>query len=270
MELINNKYLLIEKIGSGKFGSIYKGFNKRTKEYVAIKIEPIEKELKLLKNETLIYQYLINCPGIPNIKWFGKDDKNYYMVITLLGNSLQNFIEKNTNFSLLSTLELGIKLINLVKIIHEKGLIHRDIKPDNFLFSLNSNNELFLIDFGLCKSYLKDNKHIKMKKLNNIIGSINYCSLSSLEYNELSRRDDMESLCYILLYFYSGSLPWKKEIDLSNIIKLKQNIINDKSYPNILINLLKYVRNLKFEDKPDYILIIYNFKIEIEYLNKIN
>ena len=89
MEIINKKYKIINKIGEGSFGLIYKGQNIRTNEYVAIKIEPIENELKLLKNESQIYQYLNNNEGIPNVKWFGKDNINYYMVINLLGHSLQ-------------------------------------------------------------------------------------------------------------------------------------------------------------------------------------
>ena len=81
MELINKKYKLIEKIGNGTFGTIYKGQNIRTNEYVAIKMEAIESQLKLLKNESIVYQYLNGCEGIPNVKWFGKDRSHYYMVL---------------------------------------------------------------------------------------------------------------------------------------------------------------------------------------------
>ena len=110
MELINKKYILLNKIGSGCFGSIYKGQNIRTKEYVAIKIEAIKDDLKLLKNESNIYQYLTGCEGIPNVKWFGKDKENYYMVINLLGNSLQDYMNKMKKFSLALTLKIGIKI----------------------------------------------------------------------------------------------------------------------------------------------------------------
>jgi len=268
MELINNKYILLDKIGSGSFGSIYKGINNRTKEYVAIKIEPLEDDLKLLKNESKIYQYLNNCSGIPQVKWFGKDEKNYYMVINLLGHSLQNLIDKNKKFSLSLTLKIGLKLIKLIKLIHDKGLVHRDIKPDNFLFSLNQYNELYLIDFGFCKSYLEDNQHIKIKKLHNMIGSNNYASLSSHEHNELSRRDDIESICYMLLYFYCGTLPWKNISEVKIIVELKKNILNDKRYPIVLVDLLRYVRSMEFEEKPNYYLIMDNFKREIECLSK--
>ena len=143
MELINNKYKLLEKIGEGSFGSIYKGENIRTNEYVAIKIESIQNNYKLLKNESKIYQYLVNTIGIPNVKWFGKDENNYYMVLNLLGESLQSVKDKKECFSLKLVLQVGFQIISILKTIHDKGLVHRDIKPDNFLVGnkISSENE---------------------------------------------------------------------------------------------------------------------------------
>ena len=115
MSLIGNKYKLLEKIGEGAFGLIYKGENIRTKELVAVKIEPIVHDLKLLKNESIIYQYLINNEGIPNVKWFGKDKTNYYMVINLLGESLQSLKERKQSFSLKLVLQIGIQILFLLK-----------------------------------------------------------------------------------------------------------------------------------------------------------
>lgn len=271
MELINNKYILINKIGCGCFGSIYKGQNVRTKEYVAIKVESIKDELKLLKNESKIYNYLNGCDCIPFVKWYGKDDKNYYMVINLLGNSLQNLMDSKKKFSLSLVLKIGIKIINILKIIHEKGFIHRDIKPDNFLFGVNQIDKLYLIDFGLCKSYLDKNRlHNKLKKTFSLIGSKNYASINAHEYNELSRRDDLESLCYMLLYFYNGNLPWRNIVDENLIITSKKNFLNENSInnSNCILDFLKYIRAMEYEEKPNYYLIIDNFKREIEILSK--
>lgn len=269
MSLINNKYLLIDKIGSGCFGSIYKGQNTKTKEFVAIKIESIKNDLKLLKNESIIYQYLNGCDGVPSVKWFGKDDKNYYMVINLLGYSLQDYMNKMKKFSLVLTLKIGIKLITILKTIHEKGLVHRDIKPDNFLFGLNTISNIYLIDFGFSKSYLENNQHVKIKKVHNFIGSKNYASIHSHNNIELSRRDDLESLSYMLFYFYSGYLPWNNIENNNEILDLKVNIIkNEYLYPVILIDLLKYIRHLDYQENPNYYLIIDKFKREIELLSK--
>ena len=263
--LINKKYKLLDKIGSGSFGSIYRGQNIRSKEYVAIKVEPIVNELKLLKNESNVYQHLINSEGIPIIKWYGKDNRNYYMVINLLGKSLQTLMDNFSNMSLLLTLKLGIKILNIIKTIHDKGLLHRDIKP-----GINSINNIYLIDYGFCKSYLdKNREHIITKKINNLIGSYNYASIMSHKRTELSRRDDLESFCYMLMYFWSGYLPWNDISDEKEIIILKYSIINQTkySYPLVIINLLKYIRSMEFEEKPNYHLIIDNFKREIELLS---
>jgi casein kinase I family protein HRR25 len=268
MYIINNKYKLIEKIGSGAFGSIYKGQNMRTNEYVAIKIEPIEHELKLLKNESIIYQYLKGCSNIPSVKWFGKYYNSYCMVINLLGPSLQDLIKLHTKLSLKLTLKIGIKILTIIKNIHERGLVHRDIKPDNFLFRLNDLNIIYLIDFGFCKRFIENNeKHIKIKQTNGKIGSKNYMSINSHNCIELSRRDDLESIGYMLLYLYAGSLPWNNELDDTKILLMKQNIINEDSISNVITNYIKKVKNLEFEENPNYNLIIDEFKREIDLIS---
>ena len=269
MDIINNKYKFIEKIGEGSFGSIYKGQNIRTLEYVAIKVESILNETKLLKNESIIYQYLNNISYIPSIKWFGKDEFNYYMVINLLGNSLQFIKNKKTNFSLYLTLQIGIQIINLLKNIHEKGLVHRDIKPDNFLLGLNKESKnIYIIDFGFCKPYVKDNKHIVENKTRNLIGSKTYASINSHKLKELSRRDDLESLGYMLIYFYLGTLSWQNVSDLEQIERLKLCVIEDDKLPKVLLDYLICIRCLEFDETPNYFLIINKFKREIELLMK--
>jgi len=265
MSLIGNKYKLLEKIGEGSFGSIYKGTNIRTNEFVAIKIEPIIHDLKLLKNESIIYQYLINNEGFPNVKWFGKDAHNYYMVINLLGESLQTLKERTKTFSLKLVLQIGIQIIYLLKRIHDKGLVHRDIKPDNFLLGLNSKNkQIYLIDFGFCKSFLNNDKHIEIKKTNNLIGTNNFASINAHEFNELSRRDDLESLGYMLIYFYIGNLIWKDYSDNEMIKIMKNHIINDENIPKILIQYFKIIKCLEFKETPNYDFIINIFKNELK------
>jgi serine/threonine protein kinase len=271
MEIINKKYFKLNKLGSGSFGSIFRGQNIRTKEYVAIKVEPIHNNpFNLLKNESKIYQYLNGCDNIPKIKWFGKDDENYYMIIELLGKSLQDLMNIHKKFSLLLILKIGIKIITIIKNIHEKELIHRDIKPDNFLFGIENKQTLYLIDFGFCKSYMNDGKHIQQQKTKDIIGSRNYASINSHNKNHLSRRDDLESLGYMLLYFFKGELPWNNVTDDDEIILLKKNIVYDENVPNIIIDFITYVRSLQYEEKPSYYLMIDNFKKEIETLSKNN
>ncbi len=275
-KIINNKYKILERIGEGAFGSIYRGQNIRTLELVAIKIEAICNETKLLKNESTVYQYLNNIDGIPSVKWFGKDETNYYMVLPLLGESLQTIKNKRDCFSLKLVLQIGIHIVELLKTIHEKGLVHRDVKPDNFLLGLHSDSKrIFMIDFGFCKSYLFDGKHVPLKRTHSLIGSRTYASINAHNCIELSRRDDLESLGYMLVYFYVGFLPWQFNTsnnytntdDYTNttetIVQIKQSITDDIKLPKILTNYIKYARSLGFSEKPNYTLIIEGFKREI-------
>jgi serine/threonine protein kinase len=260
MTYINNKYKLISKLGSGAFGSIYKGENIRTKEHVAIKIEPLDANLKLLKNESTIYNYLkkFNFNGIPHLKWYGLDTINYYMVISLLGDSINSYIEKNGKMDLAVVLTIGLKLLDIIKFIHDKGLIHRDIKPDNFLFGLHTNGSIntekvYLIDFGFCKSYkTPDGEHNDNKPLSKIIGTLNYISLNVHNLHQPSRRDDVESTIYVILYMLLGSLEWENEKNEENIIKMKENISNNQDIPHVVKQYLVYVRSLKYVEEPIY------------------
>lgn len=268
MNLINNKYKIIEQIGSGSFGSIFKGENVRTKEKVAIKVEPIKNETKMLKNESTIYQYLGSKPGFPVVKWFGKDKNNYYMVINLLGKSLEQLKLERGGFSLKLTLQMGIQILCLLKTLHDKGLVHRDIKPENFLLGLaNLEKQIYIIDFGFCKSYLNNGHHIKFGKISSLIGSYTYASINSHKLYELSRRDDMESLGYMLLYFFTGELAWRDSTTSftnNEIISLKEDVQINNKYPEVLLNYMKYVRSLEFDETPNYAIIIDSFKREIE------
>ena len=262
---INNKYKLIERIGSGNFGSIYKGQNMRTAENVAIKIELISSGVGLLKNESVIYQYLKGCVGVPSVKWFGRDGVNYYMVINLLGESLQSVKNRNRSLPLSIVLKIGIQMITLLETIHNKGLVHRDIKPENFLLGPNNDmDRIHIIDFGFCRSYLLNggNEHIPHKKTHGIIGSLTYASLNAHALTELSRRDDMESLGYVLTNLYLGALPWQ-DTPASKIDDAKRLIATLYDVPPVFKRYLQYVRCLKFEEAPNYAQLIKSFTSEI-------
>ena len=222
--MIANKYDLVEKIGSGAFGSIYKGRNVRTNEQVAIKVEPLKHETNLLKNEARIYQYLKGCMGIPQVKWFGVDDANNYMVINLLGESLQSHIDTYGPFSLLDATSIGAQMVERIEYVHGCGLIHRDIKPDNFLFGLNDQREkLYLIDFGFCKKC--NSAREPPKRMTSILGTPNYVSISVHDLNEPNKHDDIESVLYTMLYLYYGKLPWDTpKITNDEIKTLKQDL----------------------------------------------
>lgn len=255
--MISNKYNLIEKISEGSFGSVFKAENIRTKENVAIKFEIKMDNIKSLKNEAKIYQYLGKINGFPQLKMFGTTDKVNYLVIDLLGKSLSNTILHFNKLSLKTTLIIGVQMINRIKVLHENQLLHRDIKPSNFLFGLEKDiNKLYLVDFGFSKRYIYNGTHIQEKKLTKIVGSLNFVSLNIHNYIEPSRRDDLESCIYIMLTMLLGKLVWFDKSNLNDIYKLKEQIIQLEEVPSFIKILLNYVRKMKFDETPDYNYII--------------
>jgi serine/threonine protein kinase len=266
--MIANKYKLIEKINEGSFGTIFKAENIRTKEQVAIKFEDKSEQTTSLKNEARIYQYLGRLDGFPQLKTFGTTDKVNYLVMDLLGNSLDNIIVNYKELPLKIVLVLGIQIIKRIKSLHDKCLLHRDIKPSNFVFGTKNNtNKLFLIDLGFSKRYDYDGKHIEEKNINNIIGSLNFISLNVHNYREPSRRDDLESCVYVILTLLFGNLEWVNETNVQKMILLKQNIIKKDKVPTFIKNMLHYVRTMGFDAIPDYDYLI-NLMFQ-EYDNKI-
>jgi serine/threonine protein kinase len=238
MDIIGNKYKIGDILGSGGYGTLFRARNIRTNEEVAVKVEPINNNTKLLKNETKIYQYLNSfCQkGIPKVLWYGSDKVNYYMVMELLGSSLK---EVNSSIQL-----IGIQIINRLEFIHSKQLIHRDVKPDNFLFGISKNEDiLYIIDFGFCKTYINNDIHIHNKKRDHIIGTPNFISIRVSEGEEPSRRDDLESVLYILYYLWNGHIS----------VNDKQLFLNkENNIPSYMIQFFDYCRNLSFEENPDY------------------
>ncbi len=173
--------------------------------------------------------------GIPKVICYGNNKKYNILVLQLLGKSLeQMFILCGKKLSLKTTCIIGTQMLERIKFIHENYHIHRDIKPDNFVMGVNEDeNKVFLIDFGLSKKYKSQSKgtHIPFKSNKNMTGTARYCSISTHRGFEQSRRDDLESIGYVLLYFLRGSLPWqglkfKKEDDqYAKICEKKQTVI---------------------------------------------
>lgn len=252
--IIDNKYKIIKKLKSGTFGSVFKCENIRTGDFVAIKFEDKNNEMKTIKNEAKIYQYLGNIDGFPHLKWFGTNEHFNYLAINLLGSSLSEMITYYKAFSLKTVLLIGIQLIRRIQTLHDKSILHRDIKPDNFLFGLGTDtNKLYLIDFGFAKRYEYNGKHIEEKNINNIIGSQNFVSLNVHNGIEPSRRDDIESCIYIILNMLLGNLEWfDTNIDKYKIPLLKKQILLLNEVPSFIKIMLCYVRAIKFNETPDY------------------
>jgi serine/threonine protein kinase len=268
--VINNKYVLGKQLGVGSFGEIYIGIDASVPadspdKLVAIKLELKNKEVQLLTSEASIYRYLYReNKGVPKIYWSGVQDDYNVMVIEMLGPNLENLLGLcGHHFTLKTVLGLAQEIIKKIHYVHARGIIHRDIKPENFLIGLNSNN-VHIIDFGLCKFFKrKDNTHIPLITNKKLVGTIRYTSLNAHLGYELSRRDDMESIGYMLIYFIRGKLPWQglcqkdmtRDAKYQMIYECKKNTTNEQlcqGLPKEFKTYMDYVKSLDFVEKPNY------------------
>ncbi|CAN0901263.1 Casein kinase 1-like protein 1 [Linum grandiflorum] len=262
---VGNKFRLGRKIGSGSFGEIYLGTNIQTNEEVAIKLENVKTKHPQLLYESKLYRILQGGTGIPNVRWFGVEGDYNVLVMDLLGPSLEdlfNFCSRK--LSLKSVLMLADQMINRVEFFHSKSFLHRDIKPDNFLMGLGRRaNQVYIIDFGLAKKYRDSSthQHIPYRENKNLTGTARYASMNTHLGIEQSRRDDLESLGYVLMYFLRGSLPWqglkagtkKQKYDKISEKKVSTSIeALCRGYPSEFASYFHYCRSLRFDDKPDY------------------
>ena len=265
-------------------GDIYLGINIISGEEVAIKLESVKAKHPQLEYESKVYKTLAGGVGVPFVRWFGTECDYNAMVIDLLGPSLEDLFNFcNRKFSLKTVLLLADQLvrnksthhprflilivapqISRIEYIHSRNFIHRDIKPDNFLMGIGKRgNQVNVIDFGLAKKYRdpKTHLHIPYRENKNLTGTARYTSINTHLGVEQARRDDLESLAYVLMYFLRGSLPWQglkaatKKQKYDRIMEKKMTTPSDllcRGFPNEFAIFLNYTRALRFDDKPDY------------------
>ncbi|CAG9329113.1 unnamed protein product [Blepharisma stoltei] len=285
--ILCDKYSLGKKIGEGSFGEIYFGIDIETKREVAVKVEPPSINVPQLIAEAKIIRSLDKGIGIPKVIWYGTRETTNYMVMEMLGQSLEDkFKLCNRKFSIKTTVMIADQIITRIEYVHTNSIIHRDIKPDNFMTGINKRaNLIYIIDFGLSKKYRdpKTKQHIPYKENRSLTGTARYASVNAHMGIELSRRDDLESIGYLFVYFTKGELPWQriqcdgKKEKYKKIMESKYSTpveVLCRGLPIEFVEYLLYCKSLRFDEKPDYdylrgllrkVALDQNFTLDLEF-----
>lgn len=284
--IVAGKYQLLKKIGEGSFGKIFWGETPHDPPFVrSIPLEGVKcaaecgtlggdggacnaapraikimssSHIEVFKNEVAMYEKLREIKGIPTLYESGIEGKFNYIVMDLLEQSLEE-VHKNygDQMSLKVVLHLAQQMLTIVEQIHAYGIVHRDLKPANFLLKTNAQqvSELYLIDFGLAKCFLDEKgRHCAIKTNEHIVGTTRYMSVNTHHGLTASRRDDLESLGYIMLFLYHGELSWQKQtavVELKQKLDFHNNVGANNNVGEFILFVL-YCRNLGFADKPNY------------------
>lgn len=275
------KYYPNNIIGNGGNMVVYFGISTFNKEPVAVKIKNTKKKSSSIDNESYILSLLKNVKYIPSLLFYQKNEKKDIIIETLCGPNINSIIKIDKNLFDPETVSfLGMQLFSILKNIHECGIIHNDIKPSNICFgrfenfNLVDTDSFYLIDFGYSRFYDEylNNKNIKKNKNTTFInnkknkenffeGTPKFMSIDKSEGNKPTRKSDCEELMYTLFYLIKKSLPWDDDEENNhiknciNMCKIKKNIIRENLFPDIpkeFIYIYKMIRNLEYDEQPDY------------------
>jgi len=259
--------MLGPKLGQGAFGEVFAGRDSINRHPVAIKLARLEKSNNL-KKEVKIY-HLLDSPdnpkiGIPRLRCHGTDGDYYFLIMDQLGPSLNDILEKSgKSIPMAALMPIAMQALTLLEYIHSKNLIHQDLKPNNMLLGKGANRyRLYLIDFGLTRSYIDDQgEHIPYRCDKSLTGTARYVSINTHLGIQPARRDDLESLGYVLIYLAKKKLPWQgikapDKYERQRMIGEKKRSIKlghlCRDLPVEFVRYLDYCQNLGFTDQPDY------------------
>lgn len=260
---IEATYKIDSKISEGSFGVVYLAHDLKKNVKVAIKVEKRNALIKdNLFHESQIMKRIQGLNGVPTFFLYGKKFMYIFLVLELLGSDLYHFFKKYRKFSLKTVCIIAFQMLNILDDIHNKGIVHRDLKPENIVIGLNEKkSNIYLIDYGISKEFKENGKHIAYREGKPFIGTVRFASIAAHKGVEISRKDDLESLGYLLIYFMKGKLPWQNKTKMTEaerrkmVSDLKQNIKDEDlcvTLPIAFSVYIKYVKNLSFKETPNY------------------
>mmetsp|Transcript_12884 Transcript_12884/g.32490 ORF Transcript_12884/g.32490 Transcript_12884/m.32490 type:complete len:316 (-) Transcript_12884:335-1282(-) len=266
--LVAGRFQLEQRIGSGSFGDVYSGLDIQSGEKVAIKIEPSAAKNPQLMYEARVYKSLDGRPGFAKVRHCGMEARRNVLVVDLLGTSLNEVFRLcGRRFSPKTVFMLADQILERLEFLHSQGFVHRDLKPENLLLGRGESEGLVhLIDFGLAKRFRDPTslQHIEYREGKIVKGTLRYASLSACRGAELSRRDDLEAVGYLLVYFLQGDLPWlklpkafSKRVQFEKLAQLKastpvQDLCAELECQHEMVEYFNYCKGLAFKECPDY------------------
>ena len=213
---------------------------------------------------------LLSGDGFPQLHHSGivVEQDFIFMIQELLGPTLEDLFNFcGRKFSLKTCLMLFGQILSRLEFMHKKGLIHRDIKPDNIMMGMGEVSDVVhMIDFGLTRTVFnkRNGKHIEFRTGKNLVGTARFVSINAHLGYELSRRDDLLTLGYVMVYFTLGKLPWqhvdtrRRSARFEDLGRMKQACPPAELCKNCPLQYRKYFEycnKLEFDEEPDYAML---------------
>lgn len=191
-----------------------------------------------------MYELLAGCEGVPKCIWSGVDGDKFVLMLSYVKGTAAEVVK--------DVRVLGRQLLDILQAVHEKGVVHRDVSPDNIL--VTPEGRYVLVDFGCAKRYLNpDGSHIPYREGRPFIGKLLFCSLASTLYIQQSRRDDIESLGYLLAHYAGGGrLPWQDTTRVEEVRRAKMNTDVIASLYGPAADIIRAAQNMGFDEEPNY------------------
>ncbi|CAL8113517.1 unnamed protein product [Orchesella dallaii] len=264
--VVGEIFLIGDRISAGAYGKVFNATCTMTGESVAVKLEDRYKNNYLEHESRILWNVSSIQSGFPRWRYFGSEGPFNVLVMDKLGSSLSSLLAScNGIFTLKTTLMLADQCLLRLQSLHECGYVHSDIKPENYVMGIGQfdSNAVYLIDFGLSKSYknVTTKHHLRQKPGGSFNGTVRYASINTHQGLDPSRRDDLESLGYMLIQFIKRKLPWSGlQIDANEslfekVLQVKLDNPVEKlcaDLPKCFTEYMRYCRGLGFKETPDY------------------